>query len=192
MAYFCCYSRIKSSQSKVSSSLFTCVSLILQFLSSIPFQEATVSGETYVEALRALQGYVSLLAERAREGDQMGEFCHWADGYHLNVRLYEMLLCSVFDIMNEGKIMEVSCLDLSCLYDVFLSIIKLGLMRWFLMVLASRWSWDQFKEYNGITISTHNTTYNLCHGIINSSMDILGLYGQLNMVFFSPDFIIVY
>lgn len=69
-------------------------------------KEATVSGETYVEALRALQGYVSLLAERAREGDQMGEFCHWADGYHLNVRLYEMLLCSVFDIMNEGKIME--------------------------------------------------------------------------------------
>lgn len=69
-------------------------------------KEATVSGETYVEALRALQGYVSLLAERAREGDQMGEFCHWADGYHLNVWLYEMLLCSVFDIMNEGKIME--------------------------------------------------------------------------------------
>lgn len=69
-------------------------------------KEATVSGETYVEALRALQGYVSFLAERAREGDQMGEFCHWADGYHLNVRLYEMLLCSVFDIMNEGKIME--------------------------------------------------------------------------------------
>jgi hypothetical protein len=30
----------------------------------------------------------------------MGEFCHWADGYH------EMLLCSVFDIINEGKILE--------------------------------------------------------------------------------------
>lgn len=69
-------------------------------------KETTVSGETYFEALRALQAYASLLAERAREGDQMGEFCHWADGYHLNVRLYEMLLCSVFDIMNEGKIME--------------------------------------------------------------------------------------
>ncbi|KAK9912696.1 hypothetical protein M0R45_036546 [Rubus argutus] len=31
---------------------------------------------------------------------------HWADGYHLNVRLYEKLLLSVFDMLDEGKLTE--------------------------------------------------------------------------------------
>lgn len=78
----------------------------MRFLIAKVEEAKEATGETYVEALRALQAYASLLAERAREGDHMGEFCHWADGYHLNARLYEVLLCSVFDIMNEGKILE--------------------------------------------------------------------------------------
>jgi len=47
------------------------------------------------------------LAERPARGDLTGEVCHWVDGYHLNVKLYENLL-SVFDVLDEGKLTEVS------------------------------------------------------------------------------------
>ncbi|KAH7421986.1 hypothetical protein KP509_13G084700 [Ceratopteris richardii] len=60
----------------------------------------------HAESLRAIRNVALALAERASRGDQTGEVCHWADGYHLNVRLYERLLCSVFDILDEGKLVE--------------------------------------------------------------------------------------
>lgn len=46
------------------------------------------------------------LVGRPTRVDVSGEICHWADGYHLNVQLYEKLLCSVFDILDEGKLLE--------------------------------------------------------------------------------------
>jgi len=57
--------------------------------------------------LRSLRDVAIPLAERPADGDLTGEVCHWADGYHLNVRLYEQLLLSVFDILDEGKFAEV-------------------------------------------------------------------------------------
>ncbi|XVE68374.1 hypothetical protein DITRI_Ditri09bG0063300 [Diplodiscus trichospermus] len=58
------------------------------------------------ESLRALRDIVIPLAERPARGDLTGEVCHWADGYHLNVRLYEKLLLSVFDVLDEGKLTQ--------------------------------------------------------------------------------------
>ncbi|XP_058079105.1 protein unc-13 homolog [Magnolia sinica] len=58
------------------------------------------------ECLRSLGEITTALAERPARGDLTGEVCHWADGYHLNVRLYEKLLFSVFDILDEGKLTE--------------------------------------------------------------------------------------
>ncbi|PON53330.1 hypothetical protein PanWU01x14_203370 [Parasponia andersonii] len=58
------------------------------------------------ECLRSLREIATPLAERPARGDLTGEVCHWADGYHLNVRLYEKLLLSVFDILDEGKLTE--------------------------------------------------------------------------------------
>ena len=58
--------------------------------------------------MRSLREIAIPLAERPARGDLTGEVCHWADGYHLNVRLYEKLLLSVFDILDEGKLTEVS------------------------------------------------------------------------------------
>lgn len=58
------------------------------------------------ECLRALREMAIPLAERPSRGDLTGEVCHWADGYHLNVRLYEKLLLSVFDVLDEGKLTE--------------------------------------------------------------------------------------
>ncbi|KAJ8428771.1 hypothetical protein Cgig2_010775 [Carnegiea gigantea] len=58
------------------------------------------------ECLKSLKDVAIPLAERPARGDLTGEVCHWADGYHLNVRLYEKLLLSVFDILDEGKLTE--------------------------------------------------------------------------------------
>ncbi|XVF24503.1 hypothetical protein REPUB_Repub13aG0133800 [Reevesia pubescens] len=58
------------------------------------------------ESLRSLRDIAIPLAERPARGDLTGEVCHWADGYHLNVRLYEKLLLSVFDVLDEGKLSE--------------------------------------------------------------------------------------
>ncbi|KAL3814736.1 hypothetical protein ACJIZ3_016004 [Penstemon smallii] len=58
------------------------------------------------ECLRSLRDIAIPLAERPVRGDLTGEVCHWADGYHLNVRLYEKLLVSVFDVLDEGKLTE--------------------------------------------------------------------------------------
>ncbi|KAL5720155.1 Protein unc-13 [Ranunculus cassubicifolius] len=65
------------------------------------------SGELQrTECLRSLREITVPLAERPVRGDLTGEICHWADGYHLNVKLYEKLLFSVFDILDEGKLTE--------------------------------------------------------------------------------------
>ncbi|KAF7824749.1 protein unc-13-like protein [Senna tora] len=58
------------------------------------------------DCLRSLREIAIPLAERPARGDLTGEICHWADGYHLNVRLYEKLLLSVFDMLDEGKLTE--------------------------------------------------------------------------------------
>lgn len=58
------------------------------------------------EALRALRRVAVELVGRPTRVDVSGEICHWADGYHLNVQLYEKLLCSVFDILDEGNLLE--------------------------------------------------------------------------------------
>ncbi|KAH0731057.1 hypothetical protein KY290_004005 [Solanum tuberosum] len=60
------------------------------------------------QCLKSLREIATPLAERPARGDLTGEVCHWADGYHLNVKLYENLLLSVFDVLDEGKLTEVS------------------------------------------------------------------------------------
>lgn len=66
-----------------------------------------------VECLRSLREIATSLAERPARGDLTGEVCHWADGYPLNVSLYEKMLSSVFDILDEGKLTEV-LFDTTC------------------------------------------------------------------------------
>jgi hypothetical protein len=60
-----------------------------------------------MECLRSRREISSTLAERPARGDFTGEVCHWADGYYINVKLYEKLLLSVFDVLDEGKLTEV-------------------------------------------------------------------------------------
>ncbi|KAK3132926.1 hypothetical protein QOZ80_6AG0529650 [Eleusine coracana subsp. coracana] len=70
---------------------------------SLPPSAAEVQ---HTECLRSLREVATSLSERPARGDLTGEVCHWADGYHLNVALYEKMLGSVFDILDEGKLTE--------------------------------------------------------------------------------------
>ncbi|KAJ3681258.1 hypothetical protein LUZ60_015747 [Juncus effusus] len=58
------------------------------------------------EALRSLRETATSFAERPARGDLPGDTCHWADGYHLNIRIYTAMLSSVFDVLDEGKLTE--------------------------------------------------------------------------------------
>lgn len=58
------------------------------------------------ECLRSLREVATSFSERPARGDLTGEVCHWADGYHLNAALYEKMLGSVFDTLDEGKLTE--------------------------------------------------------------------------------------
>ena len=85
----------------------SCFFLICFFISCQSFPPST--GELQrTECLRSLREIAIPLAERPARGDLTGEVCHWSDGYHLNIRLYEKLLLSVFDVLDEGKLIEVS------------------------------------------------------------------------------------
>lgn len=82
------------------------VRILLAKIEESEFLPATTGELQRSECLKSLRDVANSLAERPARGDLTGEVCHWADGYHLNVRLYEKLLLSVFDILDEGKLTE--------------------------------------------------------------------------------------
>ncbi|XP_015570896.2 protein unc-13 homolog [Ricinus communis] len=80
--------------------------ILLAKIEESEFRPSSEGEVLRTECLRSLREVAVPLAERPARGDLTGEVCHWADGYHLNVKLYEKLLLSVFDILDEGKLTE--------------------------------------------------------------------------------------
>uniref|UniRef100_A0A2P2LJT3 Uncharacterized protein LOC105108123 n=1 Tax=Rhizophora mucronata TaxID=61149 RepID=A0A2P2LJT3_RHIMU len=80
--------------------------ILLAKIEESEFRPSSEAEVQRAECLRSLREVAIPLAERPARGDLTGEVCHWADGYHLNVRLYEKLLLSVFDILDEGKLTQ--------------------------------------------------------------------------------------
>ncbi|XP_058226009.1 protein unc-13 homolog isoform X1 [Rhododendron vialii] len=80
--------------------------ILLAKIEECEFLPSSMGELQRTECLRSLREIVIPLAERPARGDLTGEVSHWADGYHLNVRLYEKLLLSVFDVLDEGKLTE--------------------------------------------------------------------------------------
>lgn len=56
------------------------------------------------ESMQVLRSAVTALATRS--DGSFSDSCHWADGFPLNLRLYEMLLEACFDINDETSIVE--------------------------------------------------------------------------------------
>lgn len=59
-----------------------------------------------MEVLKVMRGVTTALAERGQQGEYSGEACHWADGYHFNVQLYQKLLLSCFNASDESHFVE--------------------------------------------------------------------------------------
>ncbi|KAA8521833.1 hypothetical protein F0562_012495 [Nyssa sinensis] len=57
------------------------------------------------ESMQILRSAVMSLACRSSDGS-LSDSCHWADGFPLNLRLYEMLLEACFDANDETSIIE--------------------------------------------------------------------------------------
>ncbi|WCJ29520.1 hypothetical protein M5689_011150 [Euphorbia peplus] len=56
------------------------------------------------ESMQVLRSAVMSLANRS--DGSFSESCHWADGFPLNLRMYEMLLEALFDVNDETSIVE--------------------------------------------------------------------------------------
>ncbi|PUZ48508.1 hypothetical protein GQ55_7G250000 [Panicum hallii var. hallii] len=62
--------------------------------------------EGRVEVLTIIGRYNAKLSALTKKFDLKDETYHWTHNYHLNFRLYEKLLCSVFDILEDGQLVE--------------------------------------------------------------------------------------
>ncbi|XP_062226467.1 protein unc-13 homolog [Phragmites australis] len=62
--------------------------------------------EGRVEVLTIIERYNTKLSALTKKFGLKDETYHWAQNYHFNFRLYEKLLCSVFDILEDGQLVE--------------------------------------------------------------------------------------
>lgn len=57
--------------------------------------------------LMTVRNFVSRFSNVPGKFGLPGETCYWTSSYHCHVKLYEKLLLSVFDILEDGQIVEV-------------------------------------------------------------------------------------
>ncbi|KAL6882609.1 hypothetical protein ACP4OV_011299 [Aristida adscensionis] len=62
--------------------------------------------EGRVEVLTIIERYNAKLSAVTKKFGLMDETYHWTRNYHFNFRVYEKLLCSVFDILEDGQLVE--------------------------------------------------------------------------------------
>ncbi|KAM6556840.1 hypothetical protein CsatB_003859 [Cannabis sativa] len=79
--------------------------------------DMTMSPSERVEVLSTIKRVALMLSSLPGQFGIESETYYWTAGYHLNVRLYEKLLLSVFDILDEGQVVEEA--------DEILTLIKL-------------------------------------------------------------------
>lgn len=65
-----------------------------------------------IEVLTIIERYNTKLSAAPKKFGLKGETYHWTQSYNFNFRLYEKLLCSVFDILEDGQLVEV-CISFS-------------------------------------------------------------------------------
>uniref|UniRef100_A0A0D9W8C2 MHD1 domain-containing protein n=1 Tax=Leersia perrieri TaxID=77586 RepID=A0A0D9W8C2_9ORYZ len=94
-----------------------------------------------VEVLTIIERYNTKLCEAPKKFNLKGETYHWIQSYHLNFRLYEKLLCIVFDILEDGQLMEEA--------DEILETVKL---TWSILGITQKlhdtlYAWVLFKKF---------------------------------------------
>lgn len=95
------------------------------------------------DILLALRQFLSILSSKPGRFGVQGETYFWTSCYHLNVRLYEKLLCGLFEILEDGQLIEET--------DEVLNIIKL---TWPLLGITQKlhsalYGWILFQQFIG-------------------------------------------
>ncbi|KAJ7566063.1 hypothetical protein O6H91_02G086600 [Diphasiastrum complanatum] len=70
------------------------------------FNEKSVERSKGDKSMQTLRNGIVELACRAGENETDEGVCHWADGFPLNVHLYQMLVASCFDSLNESAVID--------------------------------------------------------------------------------------
>eukprot|EP00850_Spirogloea_muscicola_P002022 SM000007S20982 [mRNA] locus=s7:1389264:1394487:+ [translate_table: standard] len=79
------------------------VTRLKQLLNQLQHHDADLQNAELMQSLRAA---AMTRAERPAPGDAREDVCHWADGFPLNIYLYEMLLRSCFDLLEDGVLID--------------------------------------------------------------------------------------
>ncbi|PON58344.1 hypothetical protein PanWU01x14_167360 [Parasponia andersonii] len=103
--------------------------------------DMTMSPSERVEVLSTIKHVALKLSSLPGQFGIENETCYWTAGYHLNVRLYEKLLLSVFDILDEGQLIEEA--------DEILMLIK---MTWSTLGITQKihnaiFGWVLFQQF---------------------------------------------
>ncbi|KZV40963.1 hypothetical protein F511_25688 [Dorcoceras hygrometricum] len=93
-----------------------------------------------------------------------GETYYWTTGYHLNIRLYEKILSSVFDILEDSQLVEEA--------EEILELIKL---TWSMLGITQKlhhalFAWVLFQQSLGIGTSSELVTGKI-RGYVEKSLD---------------------
>ncbi|XP_034709140.1 protein unc-13 homolog isoform X2 [Vitis riparia] len=100
------------------------------------------------EVLLAMKEVASKLASVPGQFGIHDETCYWTAGYHLNIRIYEKLLFGMFDVLDEGQLIEEA--------DEILMLIKL---TWSTLGINQRmhnvlYGWVLFQQFVGTDEAT--------------------------------------
>lgn len=71
-----------------------------------------ISTDRLAETLKALRNYASELSSMPGKFGIPHETLYWTESYHFNSKLYERLLSSVFDVLEDGQLLQVCKFDL--------------------------------------------------------------------------------
>lgn len=81
------------------------ISMLLSQLKNIE-EWVNVGPDGHIEILKCIKGFALRLSSSPPIFGIPSESYYWTHSYNLNIKLYEKLLCSVFDVLEEGRIVE--------------------------------------------------------------------------------------
>ncbi|WVZ86771.1 hypothetical protein U9M48_033505 [Paspalum notatum var. saurae] len=96
----------KDRQAPLAISIYS-TGIFLTIVSDSTIQDWVVSvPEGRIEVLTIIERYNQRLSSLTKKFNLKDETYHWTHNYHFNFRIYEKLLCSVFDILEDGQLVE--------------------------------------------------------------------------------------
>ncbi|XP_065030432.1 protein unc-13 homolog isoform X2 [Musa acuminata AAA Group] len=88
------------------SSISVTPAKLSNLISNLRNTEEWISTDRLAETLKALRNYASELSSMPGKFGIPHETLYWTESYHFNIKLYETLLSSVFDVLEDGQLLQ--------------------------------------------------------------------------------------